>query len=550
VKKYLLVLMLVSFILPGLSFADGCYIPVQAIKKIPEIPSQRALLVWKDGKETLIISSALDSKSQELGWIIPLPSVPEQMEKTSSGALKTLNFCIQPKITHDLGEESKTLTIFVVIIMLTIFTSIFKPGRVMELLAIFVVLFIFAGMLLPHLAISRVKMANKSNMVIVEKAARVGAYDISVLRAQKADDLNKWLVSNNFAELPAAGIPIVDDYIKNKWVFVTIKLTRHEAGLNAPHPIKLLFDSAKAVYPMQLTSLAGGKPAFELFILGNKRAFSELLKTEYCSKFNKNLIEKMRDKEYESKYLYKSIEDNQDIGVKAVCDLMWNECVLTKLSGTIDSKKMNHDIYIKWNDYKPYREHYYTSSGAKTFAYMICISVVGVFSLLTLLIFRKKSKKAGFGKFYFIKVLLPGTLVAVLISIIIYFCLPKLNASDANFTHPILSRLYQGDLSCYIKTLFAEHPELSQQSEKEITSQIFEFLRKEFLYRQNMRKNAKAKTIRNEISGGILKVDDTPGNFTVNKTDDAVIIRFYDRIGAAMLQAYKINKDKIKKPML
>ena len=55
-------------------FGDGCYIPERAVRKIPEIPAQRAVLSWKDGHETLVISSTLDSKSQRLGWIIPLPA--------------------------------------------------------------------------------------------------------------------------------------------------------------------------------------------------------------------------------------------------------------------------------------------------------------------------------------------------------------------------------------------------------------------------------------------------------------------------------------------
>ena len=49
--------------LASVAFGDGCYIPEQAVRKVPAIPSQRALLSWKDGQETLMISSALDSES-------------------------------------------------------------------------------------------------------------------------------------------------------------------------------------------------------------------------------------------------------------------------------------------------------------------------------------------------------------------------------------------------------------------------------------------------------------------------------------------------------
>ena len=57
----------------SVALADGCYIPKRAVRKFPEIPAQRAVLSWAHGVETLVISSALDSEAQKLGWIIPIP---------------------------------------------------------------------------------------------------------------------------------------------------------------------------------------------------------------------------------------------------------------------------------------------------------------------------------------------------------------------------------------------------------------------------------------------------------------------------------------------
>lgn len=57
-------------------YADGKHFPEKAYKKAPAIPSQRAILVYKDGIEKLTIESALEGKGQEFGWVIPLPSKP------------------------------------------------------------------------------------------------------------------------------------------------------------------------------------------------------------------------------------------------------------------------------------------------------------------------------------------------------------------------------------------------------------------------------------------------------------------------------------------
>lgn len=83
------------------AFADGCYIPEKAYAKLPDIPLQRVILSYRDGIETLIIESSLDSEDQSFGWIILLPEVPTILEEVSPGFLKTLSSCIQPEITHD-----------------------------------------------------------------------------------------------------------------------------------------------------------------------------------------------------------------------------------------------------------------------------------------------------------------------------------------------------------------------------------------------------------------------------------------------------------------
>ena len=113
----------------SVAFGDGCYIPERAVRKIPEIAAQRAVLSWKDGVETLVISSALDSEAQTLGWIIPVPAVPTTMEKATPGALKTLDFCIQPKITHDLSQEVRATILAVFLGNLLLGTWLFKRKR-------------------------------------------------------------------------------------------------------------------------------------------------------------------------------------------------------------------------------------------------------------------------------------------------------------------------------------------------------------------------------------------------------------------------------------
>ncbi len=130
-----------SLLSASAALGDGCYIPERAVRKIPEIPVQHAVLSWKDGVETLVIASALDSEAQTVGWIIPVPAVPERIEKETPGTLKTLDFCIQPKITHDLYRETWAAIIAVVIVNLLLGTWLFKRERFGCLVALLLFLF-------------------------------------------------------------------------------------------------------------------------------------------------------------------------------------------------------------------------------------------------------------------------------------------------------------------------------------------------------------------------------------------------------------------------
>ena len=93
----LAILLIFVFFFCRHSYADGVFIP-EVRKKIPEIPTQRALLQYRDGVETLIIESTLDGEGDSYSWIIPLPNVPGRIEKISPGLLKTLSLQVQPKI--------------------------------------------------------------------------------------------------------------------------------------------------------------------------------------------------------------------------------------------------------------------------------------------------------------------------------------------------------------------------------------------------------------------------------------------------------------------
>lgn len=78
-KKVVLLLVLAVMIVGSVPvLADGMFYWTESIP--PEIPYQRALLMFDGGYETLIVQSKYrmsSSETDEFGWVVPVPSVPE-----------------------------------------------------------------------------------------------------------------------------------------------------------------------------------------------------------------------------------------------------------------------------------------------------------------------------------------------------------------------------------------------------------------------------------------------------------------------------------------
>jgi hypothetical protein len=507
------------------AFADGAYFPERAIRKIPEIPAQRAVLAWKDGQETLVISSALDSKSQKLGWIIPLPSVPTTIEKQSPGALKTLNFCIQPEITHDLYLIVAFAVYALFSVNLLLATLLFKrEERLGFLLVEGFLLVVLPSLMLPALGPGR-PTALKAANVQVEKSVSVGAYDIAVLKSPKPDELNAWLTENGFSALPAAAGKTIADYISNGWVFAATKLTRAESGTNAPHPIKMTFSSKEPVYPLKLTALAGGSTAFEIFVVADDRAACDLLKEEFCQRFTEEKWAHTDDDDpYEAgKYFYCEAIPQQ-IGHPAICSMMWNKCVVTKLAGTIDADKMTSDILFGLTPFQPYREHFYTVQGAKQSALLVFVCLLGCWLAASMIAYRKRIMEPEGLLPYLGRVLLPAIVLIAIFAAGVSVSLPVLDASEVVTGHGFRFHRFSRMVFSRFKNTVDERPDALQGTEKEIAERLLK-------YSGDREKHPETT---NQYTGTDVIAEDSPGNFTVEKSPKKVIIRVYDHAGRPM----------------
>jgi hypothetical protein len=518
--QYLGVVVLLG--LAARALGDGCYVPERAVLKIPEIPAQRAVLVWKDGAETLVIASALDSEAQRLGWLIPLPAVPQTIEKGTPGALKTLAFCIQPEITHDLREQLQWTAVFVVLGNLLLATYLFKRKRFLDLVVLLLLVFLLYSLLLSASA-GRGSGATQAANVQVEKTATVGSYQISVLRPAQADALNAWLAENGFSSLPPAADATVSDYIARGWVFAAVKLTRSESGANAPHPLKMAFLAKEPIYPLRLTAIAGGTTDFEIFVVAPDRASCNSLTEVYCDRFSAADDE---DGDPEAQRTLAGAATHRSIGHPDICALMWDGCVLAKFAGSLSASDMTDDIRFGWREFEPRQQHFYTAAGARAFAIKVFLCLAGGWLAGSMFLCRGTIAQPGGRKRYFGVVLLPAVGLLAAGAAVLFLLLPKLNDADVQISRG--ARSYYGFpqyLQSKVEYYLKEHPLVLWEPEDQIATHILD----------GLADTAANKTeMTNPFTGLPVTLEDSPGNLTVEKRDGKVMIRVFDRVGRAL----------------
>jgi hypothetical protein len=516
--------------LASLARGDGCYIPERAVRKLPAIPAQRALLSWKDGRETLLISSALDSDAQKLGWIIPLPSPPDSVKKALPGSLKTLDFCLQPKITHDLQPLLGAVIYVFVVANIVLATLLFRKDRLALLLLEFLIFGVLPALTLPALGDGRAS-STKAGNVQLGKTATVGSYEVSILTPNKPEVLNAWLAKRGFSVLPEAARPIVADYISKGWVFAAIRLTRAESGENAPHPVEMSFASKEPIYPLRLTGLAGGGTAFEIFVIANDRAVCRELQVEFCDRFRRDtdhtsyVYDPESDPHYETKTFFVGKTTKQRIGHPAICSLMWDKCILTKFAGTIDAGGMTADLHFDRKPFEAHQQHFYTRRGAYHFALILFACLTGCWLAVSMVACRRTMVVDWGLTRYVGKVLLPVVALYAVGAAILFACLPKLAGSEVVTGRHLGSDYFSVEIYAGVKGAMRGCPQILQLPQNKIA----ELLLMHCASRRDEHK------LRNPITGADVLLEDSPGNFTVEKSDKGVSVRVYDHIGRPML---------------
>jgi len=92
--------------------------------------------------------------------------------------------------------------------------------------------------------------------VTVTKQQNVGPYATVQLHATDASALNNWLVQNGFS-LPAAVLPVIDEYVTEGFDFLAMKLLPGQ-GVQAMRPVRVTMPGAALSLPLRMASIGTG----------------------------------------------------------------------------------------------------------------------------------------------------------------------------------------------------------------------------------------------------------------------------------------------------
>lgn len=344
-------------VISNITYGNGKFFFVE---KVPVgVPYQRAILMFEDGKETLLLQSQYKTVEAEdadsIAWVVPVPSVPELATIDADEA--KLAFLLLGLGSRPTVLPIVEIAVFIVLLSLVIFLikklfnryyvkrTMSKTTRLavsgLRIGIMLIVLFILAMFLLPSL--------NATKGVDVLKAETVGIYDIKVIRGDDATTVTEWLKDNGFGFGEKDSV-VFEQYVKKDWCFVTAKINK-ESNLDSREaiseglaaPLILRFDSKEAIYPMALTGTTESNTEVLLYVFSDhKMECGDKLKLKYSgerrSPFKGESFSTVKPEGF-----FDSIESNS-----------LNMC---KFKGTLKPIQMKEDIvFKKAADDKPYRE--------------------------------------------------------------------------------------------------------------------------------------------------------------------------------------------------
>lgn len=215
------ILCIAALVTPTTARADGCFVWKNRGIDIVE-PEQKAFIFYDQGREDLVVSVKFEGAPEDFGWIVPLPSAPEMFPEDS-----------------------------------LLFTVLSQATQRRQ-----------------YVRSQRGEQIHQTLGMEVVSSQRVGIYETKVVEATAGKDLQDWLAANGY-QLPSGAGRVLDRYVRDGWVFATLKIGRDAVDSTTAGrlrsgtipPIRFRFACAEPVFPLEISSLMAGGSDVLLYLL-------------------------------------------------------------------------------------------------------------------------------------------------------------------------------------------------------------------------------------------------------------------------------------------
>ncbi len=351
----------------GVALGNGVKFPQIGYAKMPEIPQQRALIAYKDGIETLVVESAYVTDSPEVGWVLPVPAEPMEISVADRDVLKSVAMCMRPEVVHDLGQGLDSILMAWVIVAVVCLGVIFsrpEGNLILASLVVVAMIVLLGSIMLPALSAAGPSQGQAGVSAI--SVQRVGNYDVTVLKSASAEALQIWLKEQGLAAIPAAGVPVVNDYAKQGWVFLVAKLARQGDGAASAHPLAVKFATKQAVFPMRLTALANTTTQVDLYIIAAGQVASPAFALNSVDRYQPVREGPAKGVNAVIAAHYEAGKTRLAIGSPEAAKWLWPGCIVTHLSARLHPADMGKDVWLTIGSVgRPYRQTVYSEQGRR-----------------------------------------------------------------------------------------------------------------------------------------------------------------------------------------
>jgi hypothetical protein len=337
----------------------------------PDIPFQRALILFDEGTQTLVLQSKYQvpegNEPTTIGWVVPVPAAPELASMSADLAARMffeLGRNSRPKITDVAGSLFFVLLTTVaglsLATLLLCLLSFVLPlprwvKRNRDALSRYALCGLFGCVVMAFLFPSLGRPARGGGGVDVISEQQVGIYDVRVVRSAESGPLIEWLNENDF-KFGEADSAAFDSYLSKGWCFVVAVInlgaevdTREVVSGGLAAPLIMRFPCANPVYPLALTGTGGFETDILVYLAStSKMTCDDRLTLRFAGEmWGETLVDLAVFAEPEGFF------DLEDIDFPYL-DFPY----LCKFRDTLTPEQMREDlVFTKATDDAPYREH-------------------------------------------------------------------------------------------------------------------------------------------------------------------------------------------------